>query len=112
VNTLQPHHRHSGEGRNPGRQPCVYLLASRRNGTLDVGVISNLTQRVWQHKSDLAQGFTQRHAVHTLVWYEGHDTMESAIVREKRIKTWQRAWKIALIEESNPRWRDLYEELG
>ncbi|MDP7202302.1 MAG: GIY-YIG nuclease family protein [Dehalococcoidia bacterium] len=73
---------------------------------------SNLVQRVWQHKGDLAQGFTRRYGVHALVWYEAHVTMESAIVREKRIKDWKRSWKIALIEESNPRWRDLYEELG
>ena len=77
-----------------------------------VGVTSNLTQRVWQHKSDLAQGLTQRCGVHTLVWYEGHDTMESAIAREKTFKGWKRAWKIALIEKSNPQWRDLYEELA
>ena len=75
-----PHHRRSGGSRNPGRQPCVYLLASRRNGTLYVGVTSNLVQRVWQHKGDLAQGFTRRYGVHALVWYEAHVTMESAIV--------------------------------
>ena len=105
-------HRLSGESRNPERHPCVYLLASGRNGTLYVGVTYNLAQRVWQHKNDLAQGFTQRYGVHTLVWYEGHDTMESAIVREKAIKGWRRAWKIDLIEGSNPGWRELYEELG
>ena len=77
-----------------------------------MGVTSNLTQRVWQHKSDLAQGFTQRHKVHMLVWHEIHDTMESAITREKSIKGWRRAWKMALIENANPSWRDLYEELG
>jgi putative endonuclease len=77
-----------------------------------VGVTSNLTQRVWQHKSDLAPGFTKRFGVYTLVWYEAHDTMESAIVREKRIKDWKRTWKIALSEKSNPRWLDLYDELG
>ena len=104
-------HRRSGAGRNPERRPYVYLLASSRNGTLYVGVTSNLTQRVWQHKGELSQGFTQRYGVHTLVWYEGHDTMESAIAREKAIKGWKRAWKIALIEKSNAQWRDLYEEL-
>ena len=103
--------RRSGEGRNPERQPCVYLLASRRNGTLYLGVTSNLIQRVWQHKSDLAEGFIRRYGVHTLVWYEGHGTMESAIAREKAIKGWKRVWKIALIEKSNSQWRDLYEEL-
>ena len=105
------HHRRSGGGRNPEWHPCVYLLASGRNGTLYVGVTSNLTQRVWQHKNDLTKGFTQRYGVHTLVWYEGHDTMENAIVREKAIKGWKRAWKMALIETSNPQWSDLYAEL-
>ena len=77
-----------------------------------VGVTSNLVQRVWQHQSDLVEGFTKRYGVHTLVWYEVHTTMESAIAREKAIKNWKRAWKIALIEKSNSQWRDLYEELG
>ncbi len=77
----------------------------------DVGVTSNLRKRIWQHKSDLAEGFTQRYGVHTLVWYEAHDTMVSAIAREKAIKGWKRAWKTALIEKSNPHWRDMYEEL-
>ncbi len=104
--------RRSGESRNPERQPCVYLLASRRNGTLYVGVTSYLAQRVWQHKSHLVEGFTKRYGVHTLVWYEVHATMESAIAREKAIKEWKRAWKITLIEKSNRQWRDLYEELG
>ena len=76
-----------------------------------LGVTSNLTQRVWQHKSDLADGFTKRYGVHTLVWHELHDTMESAIAREKAIKGWKRAWKMNLIEGPNPQWRDLYEEL-
>jgi putative endonuclease len=79
---------------------------------LYVGVTSNLTQRIWQHKSDLVEGFTKRYGVHTLVWHETHSTMESAIAREKAIKEWKRAWKMALIEKSNPEWRDLYEELG
>ena len=100
-NTPLHHHRRSGGGRNPEWHPCVYLLASKRNGTLYVGVTSNLNQRVWQHKSDLTKGFTQRYGVHTLVWCEVHDTMESAIAREKAIKGWKRAWKIALIENSN-----------
>ena len=73
---------------------------------------SRLGQRVWQHKSDLVEGFTHRYGVHTLVWYEAHLTMESAIAREKAIKEWKRAWKIALIEASNPQWHDLYGELG
>ena len=106
------HIRHSGEGRNPEIHPCVYLLASKRNGTLYVGVTSNLAQRVWQHKNDLLEGFTKRHHVHNLVWYEAHDRMDSAIVREKAIKGWKRAWKIRLIETANPQWLDLYDELG
>jgi putative endonuclease len=93
------------------KQPCVYILASRRNGTLYVGVTSSLIQRVWQHKNDLMEGFTQRYQVHMLVWYEVHDTMESALAREKAIKEWKRAWKIQLIETSNPEWRDLYEDI-
>lgn len=93
------------------KQPCVYLLASRRNGTLYCGVTSNLVQRVWQHKSDFVEGFTRRYGVHTLVWYEIHETMESAIAREKSIKEWQRAWKLKIIEAMNPTWRDLYEDI-
>ena len=87
------------------------MLASKRNGTLYVGVTSDLVQRIWQHKNDLVRGFTERHGVHTLVWYERHETMESAITREKQIKWWQRAWKIGLIERDNPGWRDLYEDI-
>ena len=91
--------------------PCVYILASKPLGVLYVGVTSNLPQRVWQHKSDLTPGFTQHYRVHTLVWYEVHETMESAIIREKRIKDWRRAWKIELIEKDNPDWRDLYADV-
>ena len=76
------------------------------------GVTSNLAQRGWQHKSGLAQGFTRRYGVHNLVWYAAHETMKSAIAREKAIKGWKRAWKITLIESSNPQWRDLYEEMA
>ena len=93
------------------KQPCVYLLASSRNGTLYAGVTSDLVQRIWQHKNDLVEGFTKRYRVHTLVWYEVCGTMEAAIAREKAIKEWKRSWKIKLIEESNPEWLDLYEEL-
>ena len=77
-----------------------------------VGVTSNLTQRVWQHKNDLLEGFTKRYGVHRLGWYEVHDQIESAIVREKAIKEWKRGWKFQLLEISNPEWRVLYEELG
>ena len=83
------------------KQPYVYILASRRNGTLYVGVTSDLIQRVWQHKNDLAEGFTKRYGVHRLVWYEECGTMEAAISREKAIKEWKRAWKIRLIEDHN-----------
>ena len=93
------------------KQPCVYILASKRNGTLYLGVTSNLMQRVWQHKNDLADSFSKRYQVHMLVWYELHPTMRSAIVREKAIKEWKRAWKLELIEKTNPDWRDLIEDL-
>lgn len=92
-------------------QPCVYMLTSRRNGTLYIGVTSNLVKRVWEHKQDAVPGFTQRYGVHTLVWYETHATMESAITREKALKEWKRLWKLRLIEAMNPTWRDLYEEI-
>ena len=82
-------------------------MASQRNGTLYTGVTSNLAQRTWQHQNGLVDGFTKSYGVRTLVWYELHDNMESAITREKRIKTWKRAWKLDLIESSNPEWRDL-----
>ena len=107
-----PTYRRSGGSRNPRRQPCVYLLANRRSGTLYVGVTSNLVQRVWQHKNDVMPGFTRQYGVHRLVWYETHETIESAIAREKAVKGWKRAWKIELIEESNSTWQDLYEELA
>ena len=72
---------------------------------------SNLVQRIWQHKNDMAEGFTKRYRVHTLVWYEIHESMESAIAREKTIKGWKRAWKLEMIEKGNSSWRDLYEEI-
>jgi len=97
--------------RDVERLPCVYLLASQRNGTLYVGVTSDLIKRVYQHKNNLADGFTQKYGVHTLVWFEQHETMESAITREKQIKKWNRDWKLQLIEESNSAWRDLYEDI-
>jgi putative endonuclease len=134
------HYRHAGESRHPGgeeglrwiaglrllaagnargtraqraemKQPCVYILASKRNGTLYTGVTADLVQRVWQHKNGVVEGFTKRYRVHTLVWFEIHETMVSAIAREKAIKEWERAWKIELIEKSNPTWRDLYGEI-
>ena len=92
--------------------PTVYILASRRNGTLYVGVTSNLVQRVWQHRDSAVPGFTEEYGVKMLVWFEQHGTMELAIQREKRIKKWNRAWKLELIEKDNPEWRDLAVELG
>lgn len=93
------------------RQPCVYLLASRYHGTLYIGVTSDLVQRVWQHRHDVFEGFTKRYGVRTLVWYEAHEEMYTAIVREKAIKEWRRAWKIRLIEAANPQWKDLYPSI-
>ena len=87
------------------------MLASQKNGTIYVGVTSDLVKRVWQHKSDLVAGFTKQYQVHTLVWYEVHETMESAIVREKNIKAWKRLWKLELIEVSNLDWNDLYDQI-
>ena len=94
--------------------PCVYILASKRKGTLYLGVTSNLVQRIWQHKNDYVEGFTKRYGVHTLVWFEPHESMESAIAREKAIKEWspdESGWKVELIEKGNPTWRDFYDEI-
>jgi putative endonuclease len=93
------------------KQPAVYILASKRNGTLYIGVTSDIIKRVWEHKNDLVEGFTKRYAVHHLVWYELHENIESAILREKMLKEWKRIWKMNLIEVDNPDWRDLYETL-
>jgi putative endonuclease len=92
------------------RQPAVYILASKRNGTLYVGVTSDLPNRTTLHKQDLIEGFTKRYGVHRLVYYEMHLTMPEAIRREKRIKKWYRAWKVRLIESMNPEWVDLFDE--
>ena len=89
------------------RQPCVYLMDSGRNGTLYIGVTSDLLKRVHQHREHAVEGFTARHEVDTLVWYELHESMESAIPREKQMKKWNRAWKVRLIDVMNPSWRDL-----
>jgi putative endonuclease len=90
----------------------VYMLASRRNGTLYTGVTNDIGRRVWEHKSDLVEGFTKKYGVHILVWYETHEDINTAIAREKQIKRWNRAWKIRLIEKENSGWNDLYEKLG
>ncbi len=89
----------------------VYLLASERNGTLYVGVTSDLVKRIWQHKEGCVESFTKKYGVKSLVWYEPHETADSAIAREKNIKRWTRAWKIELIEANNPYWNDLYSSI-
>jgi putative endonuclease len=89
----------------------VYILASRKNGTLYVGVTSNLIQRVYQHKEGLADGFTKKYGVKSLVWFEGTSSIEAAIQKEKQLKNWKRAWKVKLVEKENPEWRDLYPDL-
>ncbi|HDQ04723.1 MAG TPA: GIY-YIG nuclease family protein [Deltaproteobacteria bacterium] len=93
------------------KQPAVYILASMKNGTLYTGVTSDLVKRIWEHKNDLARGFTKRYKVHNLVWYELHGNMDTAIEREKNIKEWKRAWKVKLIERENPNWNDLYNSI-
>ena len=93
------------------KQPCVYMLASQRNGTLYIGVTSDLIKRVWEHKQDFVEGFTRQYGVHDLVLYEQHEDMLTAIAREKALKEWKRAWKLELIETLNPQWKDLYEGL-
>lgn len=92
--------------------PVVYLMASARNGTLYVGVTSNLVQRIAQHRGGEIEGFASRYGVKLLAWFEAHGTMEDAIIREKRMKKWSRAWKLRLIERLNPDWRDLAEDFG
>ena len=94
------------------KQPAVYILASKRNGTLYTGVTSDLAKRIWEHKNKMVEGFTKRYDVHHLVWYELHETMESAIQREKQIKEWKRKWKLELIESANPNWLDLYHVIA
>ncbi|MCP2679040.1 GIY-YIG nuclease family protein [Maricaulaceae bacterium NA33B04] len=91
--------------------PAAYILASQRNGTLYTGVTSDLPGRISQHREGIASAFTSKYGVHQLVWFELHDTMATAIAREKQIKAWRRAWKLALIEKENPHWRDLFETL-
>jgi putative endonuclease len=92
-------------------QPAVYLLASQRNGTLYCGSTGDLLRRVWEHREGVRWGFTAKYGVTQLVWFEFHGEMGSAIKREHQIKEWKRAWKLRLIEEANPTWRDLYEGL-
>lgn len=93
------------------KQPAVYLLASRERGTLYVGVTGWLRERIYEHREGLVEGFTRKYGVKHLVWFEIHADFPSAIRREKQLKKWSRAWKLALIERHNPGWRDLWEDL-
>ena len=93
------------------KQPAVYILTTGKRGTLYIGVTSNLGARIWQHREHVVAGFTTRYNVTMLVWYELHATMESAITREKQLKKWNREWKLRLIQDANPEWRDLWEEI-
>ncbi len=93
------------------KQPCVYIMASGRNGTLYIGVTSDVIKRIWEHKNDVVESFASRYKVHDLVWCGAHETMESAITRESALKNWKRKWKLELIEKTNPEWRDLYAGL-
>jgi putative endonuclease len=93
-------------------QPCVYILARASRSTLYTGVTSHLPGRVWQHREGVVRGFTQSYGIKRLVWFEAHETMDQAILREKRIKRWPRAWKYDLVHSVNPTWRDLAEDFG
>ena len=93
------------------KQPCTYILANKPNGTLYVGVTSDLPKRVWQHKNDLVEGFSRKYQIHRLVWYEQHETMENAINREKKLKSGSRQKKIDMIQTMNPSWSDLYDNI-
>ncbi len=90
----------------------MYILASKKNGVLYVGITNDLVKRIYQHKNNLIEGFTKKYFVHRLVYYETHNNINNAITREKQMKTWQRQWKIALIEKDNPEWSDVYETLN
>jgi putative endonuclease len=89
----------------------VYILASRQNGTLYIGMTDDLAKRIWEHRNGMIPGFTKRYGVKMLVWCEPHETRESAFIRERQLKKWNRAWKLQLIEEMNPGWRDLWDDL-
>ena len=93
------------------KQPAVYLLATGTRGTLYIGVTSNLVARTWQHREHVVAGFTKRYDVTKLVWYELHGTMDTAILREKQLKKWNREWKLRLVQEFNPEWRDLWDDI-
>jgi putative endonuclease len=93
------------------KKPAVYILASDRNGTLYVGVTTNLVKRVWEHREGIADGFTKKYSIHKLVYFEQFNDMDNAITREKRLKKWRRSWKLKLIEENNPNWNDLWKQI-
>lgn len=93
------------------KQFYLYIMASRRNGTIYIGVTSELIKRIWEHKEGIVKGFTKKYNVQMLVYYEIHKDAEAAIIREKQIKKWNREWKLRLIEEKNPRWQDLYDDI-
>ncbi|MGA2782429.1 MAG: GIY-YIG nuclease family protein [Smithella sp.] len=93
------------------KQYYVYILANKKNGTLYIGVTNDLVKRIYEHKQNLTDGFTKEHNIHDLVYYEHHNKVEEAILREKQMKKWNRKWKIRLIEEKNPEWKDLYDEI-
>ncbi len=93
------------------KRPAVYILTSRRNGTLYIGVTADLIKRVWHHRNVTAEGFSSKYSVHKLVYYEFHATIPDAITREKRLKKWRRAWKMRIIEEQNPQWLDLWDQI-
>jgi putative endonuclease len=95
----------------PEKHYYVYVLSNKPRGTMYVGVTSNLVQRVWQHKEDQVEGFTKRYGIKMLVWFEQHEDVEQAILREKQIKKWDRLWKVELIESNNPQWNDLFETI-
>jgi putative endonuclease len=103
--------RRRGSRKMTNKQYYVYILASKRNGTLYTGITSDLIKRIWQHKNGLVEGFSKRYATKTLVCFEQFNDVEEAILREKRIKKWNRQWKINLIEKKNPDWDDLYHKL-
>lgn len=109
---LPPSFRRKPESREKddavNRQPAVYILASKRKGTLYIGVTSDLVKRIWEHRNNMVGGVTKRYGVHHLVWYELHENIESAIQREKGLKEWKRVWRLKLIERTNPDWQDLY----
>jgi putative endonuclease len=112
LSLTSAHPRESGEPGATSVAFYVYILASKRNGTLYIGMTDDLVKRVWQHRNDILRGFTHRYGVKTLVWFEPHNSRESAFTRERQLKKWNRSWKLDLIERDNPRWRDLWSEIS